>query len=72
MLSLPKIMLLLAVVAVVVVISRSLRSRAPKPGGDAEKPAENKALDLSPCPVCGSFVAADTRGCERAECPYAV
>jgi hypothetical protein len=36
MLSLPKIMLLLAVVAVVVVISRSLRSRAAKPGGDAE------------------------------------
>jgi len=72
MLSLPKILLLLAVVAVVAVISRSLRGRAAKPGGDAEKPAENKALDLSSCPVCGNFVASGTRGCERAECPYAV
>ncbi len=72
MLSLPKILLLLAVIAVVAVVSRALRGRGRKTGDVGKDRVENEALDLSQCSVCGNFVAADTRGCERADCPHAV
>lgn len=71
MLSLPKILLLLAVIAVVVLVTKTLRGKAPKSSEDGKKEAENKALDMNQCAVCGNYVAADTRGCERPECPYA-
>ncbi|MBL6952665.1 MAG: hypothetical protein ISR50_08530 [Alphaproteobacteria bacterium] len=72
MLSLPKILLFLAVAAIVVLISKSLRGRGSKPGEVDKGGAENEALDLAECTVCGNFVAAGTRGCERADCPHAV
>lgn len=71
MLSLPKILLLLAVVAVVALLSKSFRGRAGKSGEDEETAGKNEALDLSQCTVCGNFVAPDSRGCERADCPLA-
>ncbi|MDP7547618.1 MAG: hypothetical protein QGF20_10030 [Alphaproteobacteria bacterium] len=72
MLSLPKILLLLAVVAVVVLLSKSWRGRGSKPGEVGKDAADNKALDLNECAVCGNFVAVGAAGCERADCPYAV
>jgi len=72
MLSLPKILLFLAVAAIVVVISKTLRGRAPKPGEVGKDDVKNEALDLAECTVWGNFVAAGTRGCERADCPHAV
>jgi hypothetical protein len=72
MLSLPKILLLLAVIAVVAVLSKSFRGRGSKPDEVDKDDAETKALDLNECSVCGNFVTADTRGCERADCPHAV
>lgn len=72
MLSLPKILLLLAVVAVVALLSKSFRGRGGKSGEVEEDSSENEALDLSKCAVCGNFVAADGQGCDRADCPYTV
>ncbi|MDP6873467.1 MAG: hypothetical protein QF521_08060 [Alphaproteobacteria bacterium] len=71
MLSLPKILLLLAVIAVVALLSKSFRGRAGKSDDDGQAAEKNEALDLSQCTVCGNFVAPDSRGCERADCPLA-
>lgn len=71
MLSLPKILLLLAVIAVVAVLSKSFRSRGGKSDDDDKVERKNQALDLSQCAVCGNFVAPDSSGCERADCPLA-
>jgi len=71
MLSLPKILLLLAVIAVVALLSKSFRGRGGRSDDDGEVKQKNQALDLSQCAVCGNFVAPDSRGCERADCPLA-
>ncbi|MBT3331212.1 MAG: hypothetical protein HOK21_15675 [Rhodospirillaceae bacterium] len=77
MLSLPKILLFLAVVVVVVLVSKSFRGRGQgaksgaKSVGDDEEETDKLALDLNECAVCGNFVAADSRGCDRADCPHA-
>ncbi|MDE0942239.1 MAG: hypothetical protein OSB58_07350 [Alphaproteobacteria bacterium] len=79
MLSLPKILLFLAIVVVVVLVSKSLKGRGGKsveaedkdPDANPDTNPDNLALDLAECAACGNFVAADTRGCERAECPHA-
>lgn len=67
MLSLPKILLFLAVVVGVIFVSKALRGRKTKP----VKAKGDEALDLSPCAVCGNYVAADSGGCERNDCPIA-
>ncbi len=72
MLSLPKILLFLAIAAVVVVLSKSWRGRTPKSSEDGKDGTENKAVDLSQCVVCGKFVATDEPDCGRADCPHAV
>jgi len=71
MLSLPKILLLLAVIAVVALLSKSFRGRVGKSDDNEEVEKKNQAMDLSQCAVCGNFVAPDSRGCERADCPLA-
>ncbi len=71
MLSLPKILLLLAVIAVVALLSKSFRGRVGKSDDNEEVEQKNQAMDLSQCAVCGNFVAPDSRGCERADCPLA-
>ncbi|MDA1097483.1 MAG: hypothetical protein O2967_00750 [Proteobacteria bacterium] len=72
MLSLSKILLFLAVAALVIVVSKTLRGRATKSGEASADATKIEALDLSQCAVCGNFVAVDTPGCERADCPYSV
>ena len=71
MLSLPKILLLLAVIAVVALLSKSFRGRVGKSDDNEEVEQKNQAMDLSQCAGCGNFVAPDSRGCERADCPLA-
>ena len=71
MLSLPKILLFLALVAGVFLVSKILRGRSNPTLKDTKEPAETDALDLSPCGVCGNYVANDGSSCERADCPIA-
>ena len=71
MLSLPKILLLLALVAGIFLVSKTLRGRSNSTLKDAKKPAEPDALDLNPCGVCGNYVATEGGNCERDDCPIA-
>ena len=71
MLSLPKILLLLALVAGIFLISKVLRGRSNLTVNNDKKPAESDALDLNPCGVCGNYVATDGSSCERDDCPIA-
>ena len=71
MLSLPKILLLLALVAGVFLVSKTLRGRSNSTLKGAKKPAETDALDLNPCGVCGNYVATHGSSCERDDCPIA-
>lgn len=66
MLSVSKILLLVAVAAGVYFAFRLLRRpRPPKP----VRRAEIKALDMRKCPVCGVFVGAGEGACGKAGCP---
>jgi len=71
MLSLPKILLLLALVAGIFLVSKTLRGRSNSTLKDAKEPAKTDALDLNPCGVCGIYVAPDNNSCERTDCPIA-
>jgi hypothetical protein len=71
MLSLPKILLLLAVIVGVVFVSNALRGRSAKAVAKDKAPPENEALDLKPCAVCGNYVSTEGSGCERDDCPIA-
>ena len=71
MLSLPKILLLLALAAGIFLVSKTLRGRSNSTLNDAKKPTEPDALDLNPCGVCGNYVATDGSSCERDDCPIA-
>jgi len=71
MLSLPKILLLLALVAGIFLVSKILRDRSNSTSKDAKEPAETDALDLNPCGVCGNYVATEGSSCERDDCPIA-
>ncbi len=71
MLSLPKIMLFLAIVAGVFLLTKAFRRGGAKPVENDREEAENKALDLKPCAVCGDYVSEDGSGCERDDCPIA-
>lgn len=72
MLSVPKILLFVAIAGVVFAASRLLRKpRSAKPPATSESGAQNEALDLSQCSVCGQYVAAASTGCERSDCPKA-
>ena len=71
MLSLPKILLVLAILAAVIVGTRIFRSW----GSIADKSADNKgergdgAVDLVKCDVCGDFIEPAAGSCERENCP---
>ena len=71
MLSLPKILLFLAVVVVVVIVSNAFRGGGAKVVEDDKERPKNDALDLSACAVCGNYVAPEGGGCERDDCPIA-
>ena len=71
MLSLPKILLLLALVAGIFLVSKILRVRSNSTLNDTKKPTDPDALDLNPCGVCGNYVATDGSSCERDDCPIA-
>ena len=71
MLSLPKIVLLLAVVAGVFLVSRILRGKSNLTSNGNKESSETAALDLNPCFVCGNYVATDGGSCERDDCPIA-
>ena len=71
MLSLPKILLFLAVVVCVIMVSKAFRGRGGKVAGKEKDDGKIETLDLSQCAVCGDYVAADGGGCERADCPIA-
>ena len=66
MLSLSKILLLLAVAVGVFFAFRLLRQPRRPP---VAKPTAPKALDLRKCAVCGVFVGAGEAACERPNCP---
>jgi hypothetical protein len=73
MLSLPKILLVLAVLAAVIIgtrLFRSLSSPADKKAMDREPDADhgNGAVDLIECATCGDFVKSES-GCDREDCP---
>lgn len=77
MLSLPKILLTLAIIAVVFYFGRGLTRRADsmmrKPGAKPDAPpdrgAPTQAVELSKCPRCGTYVGPDSPPCERPDCP---
>ena len=81
-LSFAKIMVLVAVVAVVWFAFRwfqrwEMERRRPAPGAPpTQRPAESdgrqiEAEDMIACPRCGTYVAAHlARSCGRANCPY--
>jgi len=66
MLSLSKILLLVAVAAGVFFAFRLLRQRSRRP---VAKPTAPKALEMRKCAVCGVFVGAGETACERPNCP---
>ena len=74
MLSLPKILLVLAVLAAVIIGSRLFRSLSSPPDKkamDREEPsanAEEGTVELIECEKCGDFVDSGS-GCEREDCP---
>lgn len=69
MLSLPKILLTVAVIAAVYLISKSLSARARRAGETARStpppPDSIESLDLAPCPVCGAYREKGATCCER-------
>ena len=71
MLSLPKVLLLLAVVAGVFLISRIFRGNSNVPSNSDKESTKTEALDLNSCLVCGNFVVTDSGSCERTDCPIA-
>ena len=71
MLSLSKILLLLAVVAGVFLVSRILRGKSNVTSNSYKESTETAALDLDSCLVCGNYVSTDCGSCERDDCPIA-
>lgn len=67
MLSVSKVLLLLAVAAGVYFAFRLLRR--PRPAKPVVRKAETKALDMRKCPVCGVFVGVGEAACGKAGCP---
>ncbi len=69
MLSLPKILLTVAVIAAVYLISKSLSARARRAdeaAPSAPPPADSvESLDLAPCPVCGAYREKGATCCQR-------
>lgn len=71
MLSVPKILLFIAIAGAVFAASRLLRKhRSAKSPATTEPGAQSDALDLSQCSVCGKYVAAGSAACERIDCPH--
>ncbi len=71
MLSLPKILLLLAVVAGVFLVSKILRDKSKLSSSSDKGNTKTATLDLNSCVVCGNYVATDSGSCERDDCPIA-
>lgn len=71
--SLPKLMVLAAIVAAIWYVYRLIERRTggkrkggSRGGGDAPQ-----AVDMNKCTVCGDYVSAETpNACDRAGCPF--
>lgn len=80
MLSFPKIIVLVAVVAIIWFGFRWFerwekeRRAAERPPGQLDRErrttANRPAEDMVACPICGTYVAAAARSCGRANCPF--
>jgi hypothetical protein len=77
MLSLSKILLLVAVICVVWYGYKLLERRGltglfgePKTQRRPPNPAKPRALDMQKCNRCGDYVATDAGACARSDCPY--
>ena len=76
MLSLPKLLVLAAVVGVVILLGQLFRrrvggrsGRGDAGGSNHESSDSDAAVEMLPCAVCGNFVAAEAARCERRDCP---
>lgn len=74
MLSLPKILLVLAILAAVIIgtrVFRSWSSIADKSGEDNGKGVKGNdgAVDMVKCEVCGDFIEPSAGSCGRENCP---
>jgi hypothetical protein len=86
MLSFPKLLVLVAVVAIIWFgfrwFERWERERRQGPGSTAqlgrnrssaqppERDRERAAEEMTACPICGTYVAAGARSCGRTNCPF--
>lgn len=76
MFSLPKLLVLLLIIAVVMVGFRlvgsynRVREENARRAGAEEERRRLANEDLVQCRVCGVFVQADTTACNRSDCPY--
>lgn len=72
MLSLPKILLVLAILAAVIIGTRLMRSWSARPPRDSVRDGKKKdatSVEMVKCGVCGDFVELSTGACGRADCP---
>ena len=81
MLSFPKLVILVAVIAIIWFgfrwferwekERRAAERSAAQLGRDRGRgTADRQAEDMTACPVCGTYVSAAARACGRANCPY--
>jgi uncharacterized protein len=82
MLSFPKLVVLVAVVAIVWFgfrwlerVERARRRAAERSqarlGRERQSPiGRGETQEMKACPVCGTYVAATARACSRADCPF--
>jgi len=71
MITLPKLIVLVLIVAVIWYWSRGLRTES-RPGKEGRPTgAGSDSETLTPCPVCKAYVIeASAKSCGRADCPY--
>jgi hypothetical protein len=73
MITLPKLLLILLLIAAVWVAFRWLNPPAPgiprKRPAASPRPAQTTVEDLTACRVCGAYVASSARGCGKPGCP---
>jgi hypothetical protein len=73
MITLPKLLLIVLLIAAVWVVFRWLNPPAPsvprrRPAA-SPRPAQSAVEDLTACRVCGAYVAASARVCGKPGCP---
>ncbi len=74
MLSFPKILLTIAVIAAVFLVGKAISRRSKVmvrkgTGKSDRKGRRDESVDLSKCSLCDTFVGPDSLACERQDCP---